>query len=101
MEHETSDPDVLATQRARAIDPPAETLKSEVSATEQAAIGSARRTPAAALRPPVVVGLQRTAGNAAVRALLQRRLATTEGQDDQEEVSPVRDIVGHGRGQPL
>jgi Domain of unknown function (DUF4157) len=101
MEHETSDPDVLATQRARAIDPPRATLTSEVAATEQTAIGPAVRTPAAALRPPVVMGLQRTAGNAAVRALLQRRLAPTEGQDDQEAASSVRDIIGKGGGQPL
>ncbi len=101
MEHETSDLDVLASHRARAVDPLLAASPSEVSATEQAAIESGWQTPAAALRPPVVMGLQRTAGNAAVRALLQRRLTATDEQESPEAVSPVRDIVGQGRGRPL
>lgn len=42
--------------------------------------------------PTGVLGLQRAAGNASVAALLGK---------EEEERSPVLDVVGHGGGQPL
>ena len=45
-----------------------------------------------------MIGLQRTAGNAAVTALLEQSLAESE---DRDETSPVLDIVGKGQGRPL
>ena len=48
-----------------------------------------------------MIGLQRTAGNTAVTALLQRSLASVEGVEEEEARSPVLDIVGKGRGQAL
>jgi hypothetical protein len=44
-----------------------------------------------------VIGLQRTAGNAAVAGLIQRRATLAE----EEEPSSVRDVVGKGGGEPL
>jgi hypothetical protein len=45
-----------------------------------------------------VVGLQRTAGNTAVTALLQRSATSIE---EEEARSPVLDVIGKGRGQAL
>ncbi len=70
----------------------------EVSPAEQAALGAAVKTPGAALPSSMVVGLQRTAGNGAVTALVQRSLAAPA---EEEELSPVLAVVGKGRGQPL
>jgi hypothetical protein len=97
MEHETSVPELAERSQARpvhrAVEPPAH----ELSRSEQAAITGATGAPATALRTSAI-SLQRTAGNAAVSALLEQSLAENEGQ---EETSPVLDIVGKGRGQPL
>ena len=45
-----------------------------------------------------MIGLQRTAGNAAVTALLQRSLTPSS---EEEARSPVLEVVGKGRGQAL
>ena len=76
---------------------PAEPAAQELSRPDQAAIVGAATAPTTALRSSAI-GLQRTAGNAAVAALLVQSLAESE---DREETSPVLDIVGKGRGQPL
>jgi hypothetical protein len=94
MEHETTVPDVAERHGARPIEPARKAADPEISPAEQSAAG----TRGTALRPSVVIGLQRSAGNAAVAALVQRSRAATE---EQEETSPVLDVVGKGRGRPL
>jgi hypothetical protein len=98
VEHETPSPEFAERQRGRAVRRTVEAAAHEVSPAEQAALGEAVKTPGAALRSSMVVGLQRTAGNGAVTALVQRSLA---GPAEQEELSPVLGVVGKGRGQPL
>lgn len=63
-----------------------------------ASLALAVRRPSA-LRPDAVAHLQRAAGNASVAGLLEGdRL---EGDRGEPERSPVKDVVGHGGGQPL
>jgi hypothetical protein len=102
MEYEMV-PDAPARPRARVIDPAVEAAAPEVSGPDANAVRPGIGAPAAPFHPSAVIGLQRTAGNAAVSAMLQRSLVTAEGPDTDgdEETSPVLDIVGKGRGQPL
>jgi hypothetical protein len=83
------DTDFVDKPRARVVEPE----------SEHSDVGPAIRAPATALRPATVMGLQRTAGNAAVTALLQRKMAADE--DQEEAASPVLDVVGKGAGEPL
>lgn len=103
MEYETPVTDVVERRRAPMIDPVVEATADEVSVAEQTAAGPQTGDPVGALQPSVVMGLQRTAGNAAVTALVQRRLASAEEQDTEagDERSPVLDVVRRGGGQPL
>jgi hypothetical protein len=96
VEHETSVPELAERPRPRPARYPVEPAH-EVSRSEQSIITGAAGAPATALRASVI-GLQRTAGNAAVTALLEQTLAEGEVQP---EASPVLDVVGKGRGQPL
>jgi Domain of unknown function (DUF4157) len=96
VEHETPVPELAGRPRPRPARPTVE-LTHEVSRSEQSVIAGAGGAPATALRASAI-SLQRTAGNAAVTALLERTLAEGEVHP---EPSPVLDIVGKGRGQPL
>ncbi len=103
MEHDTQGSEVAEIRHPRAPRPAKAADEYEVSAADRAAIGPDAAAPASALRPTVVLGLQRTAGNAAVTSLIQRSSASLEEQDTDEPAapSPVLDVVGKGRGQPL
>ncbi len=79
--------------------PSPETSGDDISRSGQAVLGAAVDAPAAAFNASVVASLQRTAGNAAVASLLRDALAVDEVEF--EEPSPVLDIVGKGRGEPL
>jgi Domain of unknown function (DUF4157) len=62
--------------------------------------------PAAAVRggpldPDAVLRLQRASGNASVAALVEGRAVQRAGEAEEEERSPVLDVVGHGGGRPL
>jgi Domain of unknown function (DUF4157) len=98
MEHETVAPEFLEKSRPRLGGPSAQTAEHEISPAEQNAIRGTSGAPAGALQSSTVIGLQRTAGNTAVTALLQRSLTSVE---DEEARSPVLDVVGRGRGQAL
>jgi hypothetical protein len=98
MEHETVAPELVERPRPRFAGPSARTAERELSSAEQRAIQGAAGAPAGALHSSTVIGLQRTAGNTAVTALLQRSLTSVE---DEEARSPVLDVVGKGRGQAL
>ncbi len=93
MEHETWDSHVIEGRRTRPVDPAVKASRHQTSAPEQAAIEGSP-----VLRPSVVLGLQRTAGNGAVSALIQRSAALSE---EGEDPTLVREIVGKGHGQPL
>jgi hypothetical protein len=97
VEYETAVEEAIERRRERPTNPSLKTPESQLSASEQAAIAPGMRA-SPALRPSTVQGLQQTAGNAAVTAMIQRRLAPTEEEVD---ASSVRDIVGRGGGQPL
>jgi hypothetical protein len=101
VEHETAALEFEDKPRARLAGPSARSTESELSPAEQRAIRGAEPTPAGALHSSTVIGLQRTAGNSAVTALLQRSLAAVDGVEEEEGRSPVLDIVGKGRGQAL
>ena len=92
VEYETLVEGVAHRPTVRAARPAAETLASN----EQTPVGPATGT-SPALGPSAVIGLQRTAGNAAVAALIQRRATLAEEQ----EPSSVRDVVGKGGGEAL
>ncbi len=98
MEHETDAPELVERPRPRFAGPSARTAERELSSAEQKAIRGAAGAPAGPLHSSTVIGLQRTAGNTAVTALLQRSLTSVE---DEEARSPVLDVVGKGRGQAL
>jgi hypothetical protein len=97
VEYETLVEDLAGRPQVRATKPAVKATGSPLSAAEHAAAGLATGA-SPALGPAVVAGLQRTAGNAAVTALIQRSAGLTEAED---EVGAVRDIVGKGGGQPL
>jgi hypothetical protein len=96
VEYEKLVEDVAGRPRARALRPVVEANESPLAPSEQVAVGPATGA-SPALRPAAVIGLQRTAGNAAVAALIQRRATLAE----EEEPSSVRDVVGKGGGEPL
>jgi len=74
----------------RRLPPPASDAAAPTSATTTAPVPSgASRAP---LSPAAVMGLQRTAGNASVVQLLGA---------DEDQASPVHDVVGNGGGTPL
>ena len=98
-EHEMQAPEVVEQQRTSATKPAGETSDAVVTHSAQTALRAAtQRSTDAFYGPSVVLGLQRTAGNAAVTALVQRSLA---GNDGQQSTSSVLDVVGRGGGQPL
>jgi hypothetical protein len=97
VEYETPVEEAIERRRGRPTNPSLKAPESQLSASEQAAIRPGL-TASPALRPSAVQGLQRTAGNAAVTALIQRRPAATEQED---EPLAVRDVIGRGGGQPL
>jgi hypothetical protein len=103
VEHDTPGSEVAEMRRRRAPRPTETADEYEVSAADRAAVGPDAAAPVSALRPSVVLGLQRAAGNAAVTSLIQRSPAALEEADTDEpaEPSPVLDVVGKGRGQQL
>ena len=92
VEYETLVEGVAHRPTVRAARPAAETLASNEQTPVRPATGTSP-----ALGPSAVIGLQRTAGNAAVAALIQRRATLAEEQ----EPSSVRDVVGKGGGEAL
>lgn len=98
MEHDTAAPELELIPRPRPGGRSPQSTGSELSSAEQKAVRAGVDAPAGALHSSAVIGLQRTAGNTAVTALLQRSLMSAE---DEEARSPVLEIVGKGRGQAL
>jgi hypothetical protein len=98
MEHETVAPELLERLRPRIAGPSTRTTEHDLSPAEQKAVREAAGAPVGALHSSTVIGLQRTAGNTAVTALLQRSLTSVE---EEEARSPVLDVVGKGQGQAL
>lgn len=96
VDYETLDPDLVTRPKVRSAEPEPAALGSD---TDHADVGPAIAAPAAALGPASVIGLQRSAGNAAVTALLQRKMA--EAEEEELSASPVLDVVGKGGGEPL
>jgi hypothetical protein len=89
VEHQTPDRDLPERQRALIPDTGTEDPAFEVAKTAIAVGAAVDGSAPASHSPSVLIGLQRTAGNAAVTSMLQRKTSSVLG------------VVGKGRGQPL
>ncbi len=98
VEHEAPVPDVCEPRRAPVPDAASTSSVFQGAETAMAVGADSEGTAPATYRPSVLIGLQRTAGNAAVAAMIQRRVDATGVQ---RRTSSVLDVVGRGRGQPL
>jgi hypothetical protein len=97
VEHQAPVPD-LEPQRVPVPDAAPEASAFDGAETARAVGAAMEGSAPAAYRPSVLIGLQRTAGNAAVAAMIQR---TSDSTGVQRKTSSVLDVVGQGRGQPL
>ena len=96
MEFEPLETELVTRPKTRTFEPE---QKSQSSDSDLADIGPALAGPANAIGADAVIGLQRTAGNAATTALLQRKMA--EAEEEEGSASPVLEVVGKGGGEPL
>jgi hypothetical protein len=99
VEYDTLAEEVVDRKRARPVDPATNEPEFQVPGVDAMAIGSGVRG-SPALQPSAMKSLQRTAGNAAVTALIQRRLAAEEDEEE-SSAAAVRNIVGKAGGNPL